>query len=108
MSLPQLFLALYILFALATPALVIALYVRYSKLQRQIKQLEEDSAKQTASLTRELVELKRQVAAPRAAATEQPSTPAAKPTPAPPPAPVAVKPTAPVELPPPGCPTQAC
>jgi hypothetical protein len=75
MPLPQLFLALYILFALATPVLVIALYVRYTKLQQRLKQLEDENARQAVTFTHELAELKRQAAAPRPAAPDKPISP---------------------------------
>ena len=70
MSSAQLFLILYGIFALATPVLVIALYVRYSKLQARVKAAEEESAKQAAALRQEIAELKRQVVAQKAASDQ--------------------------------------
>ena len=118
MQLAQLFLVLYGIFALVTPVLVIVLLVRYGKLREQLKRNEEENARQAKSFEREIAELRRQVAAPRLAATEQaaatesvkptpvsvPASPAAKlpaPPPIPAPVPVAAKPPAPVVLPPP-------
>src|SRR6266404_2829212 len=61
--LAQLFFILWGLLALASPILVIALYVRHNKLQARVKAAEEESAKQASALRQELAELKRQVAA---------------------------------------------
>src|SRR6266404_2799342 len=61
--LAQLFFILWGLLALASPILVIALYVRHNKLQARVKAAEEESAKQASALSKELAELKRQVAA---------------------------------------------
>jgi hypothetical protein len=58
----QAFLILYGLFALTTPVLVIALYVRYTKLQNRLKAAEEESERQIAAVRRDLWELKKQVA----------------------------------------------
>ncbi len=108
----QAFLILYALFALATPILVIALYVRYSKLRAALKAAEEESARQIAAVRRDLWELKQQVASkPAVAPTHMPEmlpTPAVqrstvaepKTEPAPsavpqPPAPTTAEPSAP-------------
>ena len=72
----QAFLVLYALFALATPVLVVALYVRYSKLRGQVEAAKEEGARQTAALRSEISDLRKQVAAQKIAlspaATEQP------------------------------------
>jgi predicted membrane protein DUF2339 len=93
MPLPQLFLVLYGLFALATPVLVVALYLRYAKLRKELRQLDERNASQSAALTREIVDLKRQVTALRvappsaeAAIPSEPIRPLATPIPTTPPA----------------------
>ena len=96
-------LILYGLFALATPILVIALYVRYSKLQGRLKCAEEETEKQVASLRRDIWDLKKQVAAQKAAAPatvidEHGPAPAAEP-PKPQPSPQVVPPP-PVVAPP--------
>ena len=65
--LAQLFFILWGLFALVSPILVIALYVRHNNLQARVKAAEEESAKQTFALRQELAELKRQVAAQKTA-----------------------------------------
>jgi hypothetical protein len=72
MPLAQLFLIVYGLFAVATPILVIALYVRYSKLQARVKAAEEESARQATALRQEIAELRRQVAAQKAASEKAP------------------------------------
>lgn len=56
------FLVIYGLFVLATPILVVALYLRFNKLQTQLNRVEEESAKQTAELRQEIAELRKQVA----------------------------------------------
>lgn len=67
MPLAQLFLILYGLFALATPVMVIALYLRYSKLHARVKAAEDESARQASALRQELAKLSRELAALRAA-----------------------------------------
>jgi len=57
------FLILYALFALATPILVIVLYVRYSNLRLRLTRAEEETAKQAAALRHEIADLRKQVAA---------------------------------------------
>lgn len=61
------FLVVYGLFVLATPILVLALYIRFSTLRTQLNGVEEESAKQTAALRREITELRKQIAAKTAA-----------------------------------------
>ena len=79
--LAQLFLVLYGLFALATPILVVALYVRYNKLKARVTAAEEESARQVAALRHEVADLKRQVTAQKIASDK--ATPAEHvPTPA--------------------------
>jgi hypothetical protein len=56
-------LVLYALFALATPILVIVLYIRYSSLRDRMKAAEEDIAKQAAALRHEIADLRKQLAA---------------------------------------------
>ncbi len=70
--LAQLFLVLVGLFALATPVLVIALYVRYYKLRARVKAAEEESAKQATALRHEIADLKRQVAPQKAVGDKVP------------------------------------
>jgi len=70
--LAQLFFVLYGLFALATPVLVIALYVRYNKLQARVKAAEEESARQATALRHEITDLKKQLAAQKAAGEKAP------------------------------------
>ena len=65
--LAMLFLVFYGVFALATPVLVIALYVRYNKLQARVKAAEEESARLAAGLRYEIADLQRQVAAQKSA-----------------------------------------
>ena len=48
---------------LATPILVVALYIRFSKLRTQLNGVEEENAKQIAALRREIAELQKQIAA---------------------------------------------
>jgi len=57
------FLIVYGLFVLATPILVVALYIRFSKLRAQLNNAEEENARQTAALKREIADLRKQVAA---------------------------------------------
>src|ERR1700740_1783556 len=66
------FLVLYGLFALATQILVVALYVRYNKLKARVTAAEKESARQAAALRHEIADLKRQVAAQRAASDKAP------------------------------------
>ena len=70
--LAQLFLVFYVLFALATPVLVIALYVRYKKLLARVRAAEEESAKQAVSLRHEVADLRKQVSAQTAAWVKAP------------------------------------
>ena len=56
------FLILYALFALATPILVIVLYVRYSNLRLRLTRAEEETAKQAAALRHEIADLRKQLA----------------------------------------------
>jgi hypothetical protein len=82
----QLFLVVYGLFALATPVLVIALYVRYSRLQARVKAAEEESARQatqTAALRHEIADLKKQVTAQKTPAADKAITQERVPIPAP-------------------------
>jgi hypothetical protein len=74
--LAQLFLVLYGLFAVATPVLVIALYVRHSKLQARVKAAEEESARLAAAMRHEIADLKKQVGAQKAAVHGTPTAPA--------------------------------
>jgi Predicted membrane protein (DUF2339) len=56
------FLVLYGLLVLAAPILVLALYIRFNKLQTRLNGIEEESAKHTAALRREIAELRKQIA----------------------------------------------
>ena len=68
----QLLLVFYGLFALATPVLVIALYVRYNKLLARVKAAEEESASQATALRNEIADLRRHAAAQRVAGGKAP------------------------------------
>ncbi len=69
--LAQLFLVCYGLFALATPVLVIALYVRYTKLEARVKAAEDETIRQAAALRHEITDLRKQVAAQKSAAPQE-------------------------------------
>jgi hypothetical protein len=57
------FLVFYALLTLAMPILVVALYVRCARLQARLMAAEEEAAKQMASVRRELLDLKKSIAA---------------------------------------------
>lgn len=86
----EFFLIGYGILAVATPILVIALYVRYSQLRARVQAAEEETAHQAAVLRREIADLRKQVAAQTAAPVHAPPAervPAPAMVPEPPPAP---------------------
>lgn len=79
----QAFLILYGLFALATPVLVVTLYVRYSRLRAQVEAAKEENSRQTTALRREISDLRKEFAAQKPPASTATVSEEKRPTPAP-------------------------
>src|SRR5262249_47591290 len=104
-------LVLYGIVLLATPVLLFFFYLQFDKFRKRIKEMEERNASQAAAFTREIAELKKQIAANRPAPpaerpveltnpTEAPAPPAPLSPVRPPIPPAITTPVPPVVLPP--------